>query len=159
MSDQLSSSSNASLSPNLISIVLVEDNPADAELTIRALRRGKINNPIHHLKDGVEALDFLFSEGAYSDRPIDSSPKVILLDLKLPKVSGLEVLRRLKSDPQTQTIPVVVLTSSGEDRDLINSYALGINSYIVKPVDFEQFSEAVQQIGLYWVLLNQTLEG
>lgn len=142
----------------LISIVLVEDNPADAELTIRALRRAKINNPIHHLQDGAEALDFLFCEGAYRDRAIDI-PKMILLDLKLPKVNGLEVLRRLKSDPRTQTIPVVVLTSSAEDRDVIDSCKLGVNSYIVKPVDFEQFNGAVQQIGFYWMLLNRNLDG
>lgn len=158
MSAQSSSSSIDFLSPQLVSIVLVEDNSADAELTIRALRRGKINNPIHHLQDGAEALDFLFCEGVYCDRVIDTPPKVILLDLKLPKVSGLEVLRRLKSDPRTQAIPVVVLTSSAQDRDMIDSYELGVNSYIVKPVDFEQFRESVQQIGLYWVLFNQTLE-
>ena len=159
MSEQSSFSSGDSLSTSLISIVLVEDNPADAELTIRALRRGKISNPIHHLEDGAEALDFLFCEGAYSDRAIDTPPKVILLDLKLPKVNGLEVLRRLKTDSRTQTIPVVVLTSSGQDRDVIDSYELGVNSYIVKPVDFEQFSEAIRQIGCYWVLLNQTPVG
>ncbi len=159
MPEQSSFSPGDSLSTSLISIVLVEDNPADAELTIRALRRGKISNPIHHLQDGAEALDFLFCEGAYSDRSIDIPPKVILLDLKLPKINGLEVLRRIKSDPRTQTIPVVVLTSSAEDRDVIDSYGLGVNSYIVKPVDFEQFNEAIQQIGFYWVLLNQTPAG
>lgn len=147
---------NHSLSTELIYIVLVEDNPADAELTIRALRRGKINNLIHHLQDGAEALDFLFCEGAFCDRVIDTLPKIILLDLKLPKIGGLEVLQRLKSDPRTQTIPVVVLTSSAEERDVMDSCKLGVNSYIIKPVDFEQFSEAVQHIGFYWVLLNRT---
>ncbi|WP_016952287.1 response regulator [Anabaena sp. PCC 7108] len=138
-----------------ISIVLVEDNPADAELVIRALRRGRIGNQLQWLQDGVEALDFLFCRGNYAHRNMTNQPKVILLDLKLPKVSGLEVLRQLKSDPRTQTIPVVMLTSSAEDKDVIESYQLGVNSYIVKPVDFEQFNYAVQQMGFYWVLFNR----
>ncbi|MDM9582277.1 MULTISPECIES: response regulator [unclassified Nostoc] len=138
-----------------ISIVLVEDNPTDAELTIRALRRGRIGNNIQLLQDGAEALDFLFCRGEYAHRSMTNQPKVILLDLKLPRVSGLEVLRQLKSDPRTQMIPVVVLTSSAEDQDMIESYQLGVNSYIVKPVDFEQFNQAVQQLGFYWILFNQ----
>ncbi|MBC6430662.1 response regulator [Nostoc sp. HG1] len=137
-----------------ISIVLVEDNPTDAELTIRALRRARITNHIQLLEDGAEALDFLFCRGDYAHRRMTNQPKVILLDLKLPRVSGLEVLRQLKSDPRTQIIPVVVLTSSAEDQDMIESYQLGVNSYIVKPVDFEQFNQAVQQLGFYWVLFN-----
>ncbi|AFZ26730.1 response regulator with CheY-like receiver domain and winged-helix DNA-binding domain [Cylindrospermum stagnale PCC 7417] len=137
-----------------ISIVLVEDNPADAELAMRALRRSRIGNQIQWLQDGAEALDFLFCRGDYAHRTMTNQPKVILLDLKLPKVNGLEVLRQLKSDPRTQTIPVVVLTSSAEDRDVIESYQLGVNSYIVKPVDCEQFNHAVQQLGFYWVLFN-----
>ncbi|MFN6559221.1 MAG: response regulator [Nostoc sp. ChiSLP01] len=138
-----------------ISILLVEDNPTDAELTIRALRRARIGNQIQLLKDGAAALDFIFCQGEYAHRTITNQPKVILLDLKLPKVSGLEVLRQLKSDPRTQKIPIVVLTSSAEDRDIIESYQFGVNSYIVKPVDFEQFNQAVQQLGFYWVLFNQ----
>ncbi|MEA5552543.1 response regulator [Anabaena cylindrica UHCC 0172] len=138
-----------------ISIVLVEDNPADAELAMRALRRARIGNQVQWLQDGAEALDFFFCLGKYTDRTITNQPKVVLLDLKLPKVNGLEVLRQLKSDPRTQTIPVVVLTSSAEDRDVIESYQLGVNSYIVKPVDFEQFNQAVQQLGFYWVLFNR----
>ncbi len=142
-----------------ISIVLVEDNPADAELSMRALRRAKIGNQIQWLQDGAEALDFFFCRGQYADRTITNQPKVVLLDLKLPKVSGLEVLRQLKSDPRTQTIPVVVLTSSAEDKDVIESYQLGGNSYIVKPVDFEQFNQAVQQLGFYWILCNRNIPG
>lgn len=138
-----------------ISILLVEDNRADAELTIRALRRGRIGNQVQLLEDGAAALDFIFCQGDYAHRTITNQPKVILLDLKLPKVSGLEVLRQLKSDPRTQMIPVVVLTSSAEHRDMIDSYQFGVNSYIVKPVDFEQFNQAVQQLGFYWVLFNQ----
>jgi CheY-like chemotaxis protein len=138
-----------------ISIVLVEDNPADAELSMRALRRAKIGNQVQWLQDGAEALDFFFCRGQYAERIMTNQPKVVLLDLKLPKVSGLEVLRQLKSDPRTQTIPVVVLTSSAEDKDVIESYQLGVNSYIVKPVDFEQFNQAVQQLGFYWILCNR----
>ncbi|MFN6537503.1 MAG: response regulator [Nostoc sp. EkiNYC01] len=151
MIDQLTDPS----SEQPISILLVEDNRADAELTIRALRRGRIGNQIQLLQDGAAALDFIFCQGDYAHRTMTNQPKVILLDLKLPKVSGLEVLRQLKSDPRTQMIPVVVLTSSAEDRDMIDSYQYGVNSYIVKPVDFEQFNQAVQQLGFYWVLFNQ----
>jgi two-component system response regulator len=138
-----------------IEILLVEDNPLDAELAVHALRRNKLANNIQIVEDGAEALDFLFCEGGYSGRNPHNAPRVILLDLKLPLVDGLEVLRRVKVDPRTRMIPVVVLTSSREERDVVESYKLGVNSYIVKPVDFEQFTEAVRQIGLYWVLLNE----
>lgn len=138
-------------------ILLVEDNPADAELSIRALRRGRISNPIQVLQDGVEALDFIYCRGNYAHREFSDFPKMILLDLKLPKISGLEVLKCLKSDPNTQSIPIVVLTSSAQDSDVVESYKLGVNSYIVKPVDFEQFNQAVEQLGFYWVVINKTL--
>jgi two-component system, response regulator len=136
-------------------ILLVEDNPQDLELTQRALRKANLANAIHVARDGAEALEFLFCEGQYSGRKIEDGPKVILLDLKLPKVDGLEVLKRIKTDPQTKSIPVVVLTSSKEQRDVVDSYQLGVNSYIVKPVNFEGFAAAVQEIGMYWLLLNQ----
>lgn len=136
-------------------ILLVEDNAQDLELTQRALRKGNITNRIHIARDGAEALDFLFCEGAHAARKIDEGPKVVLLDLKLPKVDGLEVLRRVKNDPRTKSIPVVVLTSSKEQRDVVESYHLGVNSYIVKPVNFEGFANAVLEIGMYWLLLNQ----
>ena len=138
-----------------VEILLVEDNPNDVELTLHALKKNNIANRIEIVRDGAEALDFIFCTGAYAPRNIDHAPKVILLDLKLPKVDGLEVLRQIKSDPRTRTIPVVVLTSSREERDIVESYNLGVNSYIVKPVDFEQFTEAVRHLGLYWLLLNQ----
>lgn len=137
-----------------LELLLVEDNPEDLELTLRALRKAKIANHIQVARDGAEALDFIFCEGAYATRRPDR-PKVILLDLKLPKVDGLEVLQRLKGDPRTRTIPVVMLTSSKEQSDLVKSYELGVNSYIVKPVNFEQFAAAVQELGFYWLLLNQ----
>lgn len=137
-----------------IELLLVEDNPEDLELTLRALRKAGIVNHIQVARDGAEALDFVFCEGAYAARGPDR-PKVILLDLKLPKVDGLEVLHRLKDDPRTRTIPVVMLTSSKEQSDLIKSYELGVNSYIVKPVNFEQFAAAVRDLGFYWLLLNQ----
>jgi two-component system response regulator len=139
----------------MVEILLVEDNPNDVVLTLRALKRYNLSNHIHVVVDGAEALEFIFATGAYADRAVEPTPKVILLDLKLPKVDGLEVLQRIKSDPQTRVIPVVVLTSSREQRDLVDSYHFGVNSYIVKPVDFEQFTEAMRQLGLYWVLLNQ----
>lgn len=139
-----------------IEILLVEDNPSEVELTLHSLRSSKISNRIEVVRDGAEALDFIFCTGQYAHRHIENSPKVVLLDLKLPKVDGLEVLQRVKSDPRTCTIPVVILTSSREDSDIIESYQLGVNSYIVKPVDFEQFTEAVRQLGLYWKLLNQS---
>ena len=141
---------------HLIEILLVEDNPGDVELTLLVMREHKLANRIHVVRDGAEALDFLFGTGIYQGRNIHDRPKVILLDLKLPKVDGIEVLRRIKSDPNTRTIPVVVLTSSREEKDVVDAYQLGVNSYIVKPVDFNQFSESVRQTGMYWVLLNQS---
>lgn len=137
-------------------ILLVEDNPNDEELAIRALKKQKIVNELLVVRDGAEALEFLFCEGRYTGRDPQRPPKVVLLDLKLPLVDGLEVLRHMKADPRTRTIPVVVLTSSREGPDVAEAYRLGVNSYIVKPVDFEQFAEAVRQVGLYWMLLNQT---
>ena len=137
-----------------IEILLVEDNPQDLELTQRALRKANLANYIHVARDGAEALEFLYCEGAHAGRKIEDTPKVILLDLKLPKMDGLQVLKRIKSDPRTRTIPVVVLTSSKEQNDVVESYHLGVNSYIVKPVNFERFAEAVQHLGMYWLLLN-----
>jgi two-component system response regulator len=138
-----------------VEILIVEDTPQDLELTLRALRKAKLSNRIQVARDGTEAIEFIFCEGAYADRKIEDGPKVILLDLKLPKVDGIEVLRRIKNDPRTNAIPVVVLTSSKEQRDVVESYRLGVNSYIVKPVNFEGFSSAVQELGMYWLLLNQ----
>jgi CheY-like chemotaxis protein len=143
------------MSAKPVEILLIEDNPSDEELTIHALRSHQIANNIQVVRDGAEALDFIFHTGAFADRSAGERPKVILLDLKLPKVDGLEVLRRIKSDPGTRSIPVVVLTSSREESDIIESYNLGVNSYMVKPVDFTQFGETVRQLGLYWLLLNQ----
>jgi two-component system, response regulator len=140
---------------NSIEILLVEDNPNDVELTLHALKKNKIANSVHVARDGAEALEFLFGTGEFAKRIINRPPKVILLDLKLPKVDGMEVLKRIKSDERTRAIPVVVLTSSREERDIVESYQLGVNSFITKPVDFEQFTEAVRQLGLYWLLLNQ----
>lgn len=125
------------------------------ELTKRALKKANLANRIHVARDGAEALDFLFCEGEYANRDASEIPNLILLDLMLPKINGLEVLKRIKSDPRTKATPVVVLTSSKEQRDVVESYQLGVNSYIVKPVDFEQFSAAVQEVGLYWLILNQ----
>ena len=144
------------MSQKPIEILLVEDNPNDEELTLYALKKNNVTNHIQVVRDGAEALEYLFCIGAYAHRRIDDVPKVILLDLKLPKVDGLEVLKRIKTDERTRILPVVVLTSSQEERDIVESYQLGVNSYIVKPVDFEQFVEAVHQLGLYWMLLNQT---
>ena len=141
---------------NCIEILLVEDNPNDLELALRALQKAKITNRIQIARDGEEALNFIFCEGNHSSRRIEDTPKVILLDLKLPKVDGLEVLRRLKGDPRTRSIPVVVMTSSKEQNDVVESYQLGSNSYIVKPVNFERFADAVQKLGFYWLLLNQS---
>ena len=138
-----------------LEILLVEDNPNDAELAIHALRKRNLANSLIHVEDGQAALDFLFGTGAYEGRDVNHLPKVVLLDLKLPKVDGIEVLRRLRADARTKLLPVVVLTSSREERDVIATYELGANSYIVKPVEFENFSEAVSNLGLYWLLLNE----
>lgn len=143
------------MTEHAIDILLVEDTPSDVALTMHTFKKYHLANSIHVVRDGAEALDFIFCNGAYASRDINSGPKAILLDLKLPLISGLEVLRQIRSDPRTQFIPVVVLTSSREDRDIIESYELGVNSYIVKPVDFEQFTEAVRTLGMYWLLLNQ----
>jgi len=140
---------------NDVEILLVEDNPSDSELAIRALKQSKLANLIELVEDGEQALDFIFARGKYSTRVGIAKPKVIFLDLKLPKVDGLEVLRELKSHEESKYIPVVVLTSSKEERDIMESYKLGVNSYITKPVDFEKFIEAVKGIGFYWLLLNQ----
>ncbi|HEX7534755.1 MAG TPA: response regulator [Syntrophales bacterium] len=140
---------------NVLDIILVEDNPDDVELTLDALKTHKLSNRVKVLRDGEEALDYFFGTGKYADRDVCDRPKVILLDLKLPKVDGLEVLRRIRSDERTKTLPVVVLTSSNEQKDRIESYQLGVNSYIVKPVEFDSFARAVAQIGFYWVLLNK----
>ncbi len=136
-------------------ILLVEDNPDDELLTLRAFERSKIANEIVVVRDGAEALDYLFGTGAYAGRNASRLPQVVLLDLKLPKVDGLEVLRRLRADDRTRLLPVVILTSSDEERDIVDSYSLGANSYVRKPVDFVQFGEAVRQLGLYWLLFNQ----
>ncbi len=141
--------------PDEIEILLVEDNPHDVEMTLRALKKHNLANKVHVVKDGAEALDYIFATGIYAERNIDDHPKVILLDLKLPKVDGMEVLRRIRADERTKCIPVVVLTSSQEERDIVETYKLGVNSYIVKPVDFDKFLSTVQELGLYWLLLNK----
>lgn len=138
-----------------VEILLVEDNPEDVEITLRAFQKYDLANRIHVVRDGEEALECLFSTGRYAELSACSNTRLILLDLILPKVSGFEVLRRCKSDPRTKNIPVVVLTSSREERDLIDSYNLGVNGYVVKPVDFRQFTEAIRQLGLYWLLTNR----
>ncbi|MDA2932795.1 response regulator [Acidobacteria bacterium AH-259-D05] len=140
---------------NEVEILLVEDNPHDVELTLRAFKKRHLSNKVHVVKDGAEALEFIFGTGAYAHRNAEDRPRVILLDLKLPKVDGLEVLRKIKSDPRTKTTPVVVLTSSKEERDIAESYQLGVNSYIVKPVDFDKFVDSVTELGCYWLLLNK----
>jgi len=137
-----------------VEILLVEDNQRDAELTIRALKKNNLANRLVHVQDGAEALDFLFGRGKYAEREINQRPRLVLLDLKLPKVSGLEVLRTIKQHEQTKNIPVVVVTSSIEDPDIQSAYALGVNSYVVKPVQFEAFSEAISRLGIYWLLVN-----
>ena len=137
-------------------ILLVEDNPDDVELTLRAFKKNNVANGVVVTRDGAEALDFLFGRGAYEGRDLSVMPVVIFLDLKLPKIDGLEVLRRLRADERTKLLPVVILTSSKEEQDVISGYSLGANSYVRKPVDFEQFVEAVRQLGLYWLLLNET---
>ena len=136
-------------------ILLVEDNPDDVELTLRALKVHNIANEVIVASDGVEALDYLFAKGAYAGRDTTVMPQLILLDLKLPKVDGMEVLRRLRADDRTAVLPIVILTSSKEEQDLVNGYRLGANSYIRKPVDFSQFSDAVKNLGLYWLVLNE----
>ena len=141
------------------SILLVEDNPDDEILTVRALKKNNILNDIIVVRDGAEALDYLFGAGSYADRDMTVMPQLILLDLKLPKIDGLEVLRRIRGNEKTRLLPVVVLTSSSEEQDMIESYSLGANSYIRKPVDFNQFSEAVKNLGLYWLVLNESPVG
>jgi two-component system, response regulator len=138
-----------------VEILLVEDNPSDQELTIKALKKYNFSNNITMVENGADALDYVFAEGAYSSRNILLNPKLILLDLKLPKVSGLEVLKKIKSDSRTKKIPVVMLTSSKEEKDIVESYEYGVTSYIVKPVDFNKFIESIKGIGYYWLLLNQ----
>ena len=139
-----------------VDILLVEDNPRDTELTIRALNKHNITNQLVVLEDGADALDFLFCKGKYSDRVISNQPKVILLDLKLPKINGLEALKAIKADKRTKMIPVVMVTSSRQDSDMKNAYEYGANSYVVKPVDFNKFVEAMSHLVLYWLLINQS---
>jgi two-component system response regulator len=143
------------MNTNETDILLVEDSKDDAELAIHALRRENLANNIYTARDGEEALDFLFCRGSFTERSFDRPPKLVLLDLKLPKVDGIEVLKQLKKDPRTRIIPVVILTSSKEERDLVNGYELGVNSYIQTPVDFEQFRQTVKTVGLYWMVINQ----
>jgi len=147
---------NNNIADRFVEILLVEDDPNDAELTMRALKRNNLANNVYHVQDGAEALDFIFSRGAFKDRAGSRLPKVILLDLKLPKVDGMQVLRSIRADKEKGLIPVVVLTSSKEESDRLKSYGLGANSYIVKPVEFDKFAEAVSSLGLYWLLLNQS---
>ena len=137
-----------------VEILLIEDNRHEAKLLIRNLRKNNLANHLLHLDDGAEALNFIFAKEKYSDRQVEDCPRLILLDLKIPKVDGFEILKRIKSDPRTQSVPVVILTSSREEQDIVNSYKLGANSYIVKPVNFDSFSKAVTELGLYWMLLN-----
>ncbi len=137
-----------------IEILLVEDNPNDVELTLRAFKKHNLANKVHVVSDGQEALDFIFCTGAYSNRDFKKPPKIVLLDLKLPKVNGKEVLQKIKSDERTKTIPVVVMTSSQEEKDVFESYRLGVNSFVVKPVNFEKFVETVSELGLYWMVIN-----
>jgi two-component system, response regulator len=141
--------------PHRVEILLVEDNAEDAELTMRALRRNKIVNDILVVEDGVEALDLLFCRGSHKDRTFSRPPKLVLLDLKLPRLGGMEVLRAIRADERTKAIPVVIFTSSNEERDLIDSYKLGVNAYAQKPIDFVQFAETVRQIGMFWMLVNE----
>jgi two-component system, response regulator len=145
-------------SDNAVEILLVEDNPRDAELTIRALKKGNLANSLYHVEDGVEALDFLFARGKYSDRDINLAPKVVLLDLKLPRIDGLEVLTAIKADERTQSIPVVIITSSAEDPDVKKAYQLGANSYVIKPVQFDSFMEAMVRVGIYWLMVNHPIK-
>jgi CheY-like chemotaxis protein len=136
-------------------VLLVEDNPNDVELTLHALKRHNLANDVHVVGDGAEAFDFIFGEGKHAGRDVNERPALVLLDLKLPRVGGLEVLRRVKADPRTKTIPIVVLTSSREESDVVEAYELGVNSYIVKPVEFNKFVEAASQVGLYWLVINE----
>ena len=145
-------------SDNAVEILLVEDNPRDAELTIRALKKKNLANSLYHVEDGVEALDFLFARGRYSDRDINEAPKVVLLDLKLPRVDGLEVLTAIKADERTNSIPVVVVTSSTEDPDVKKAYQLGANSYVIKPIQFDAFMEAMVKVGIYWLMVNHPIK-
>ncbi|MEP7318438.1 MAG: response regulator [Panacibacter sp.] len=140
---------------NQVEILLIEDNMSDAELIIRSLRKVNLANKLMHLKDGAEALDFIFRKGQFSNRSADSLPRVILLDIKMPKVDGIEVLRQIKGNEETKLIPVVIMTSSKEEKDIIDSYSLGVNSYVVKPLEFAGFAKAVSELGLYWVITNQ----
>lgn len=139
----------------IVEILLVEDNDSDAKLTIRALKKKNLGNNLVHVTDGAEALDFLFARGEYAHRQVSEVPKVILLDLNMPRIGGLDVLREIRKHEKTMFIPVVIMTSSREDRDIVDSYKLGVNSYVVKPVEFENFSKAVADLGMYWVLVNQ----
>jgi len=144
------------MNPNSVEILLVEDNITDAELTIRELKKHNMANNLVHLKDGEEALNFLFATGKYADsREIQYPPKVVLLDIQMPKVNGIEVLQKIKTDPKTRSVPVVILTSSKENPDIQKCYELGANSYIVKPVNFDGFAQAIKNLGFYWLLLNQ----
>ena len=143
---------------NAVEILLVEDNPRDAELTIRALKKKNLANSLYHVEDGVEALDFLFARGRYSDRDINDAPKVVLLDLKLPRLDGLEVLTAIKADERTQAIPVVIITSSAEDPDVQKAYQLGANSYVIKPVQFDSFMDAMIRVGIYWLMVNHPIK-
>lgn len=143
------------MTDRIVEILLVEDNKRDADLTLRALKKRNLNNKIVWVKDGEAALDYLFARNEYEHRSINNKPKVVLLDLKMPKVDGLEVLKEIRTHPVTKTIPVVILTSSKEEQDIVKSYEYGVNSYIVKPVDFTKFLDSVADVGLYWLLLNQ----
>jgi two-component system response regulator len=143
------------MSYNEVDILLIEDNMEDAELTIYTLNKINLANHLFHVKDGAEALDFIFAKGEYSERQIDKKPKVILLDIKMPKVDGIEVLRTLKANESTRTIPVVIMTSSREEQDIVTSYHLGVNSYVVKPIHTDEFVKAVSQLGLYWLIINE----
>ena len=138
-------------------ILLVEDNPDDAEMTIRSLRKVNLAHNLFHVEDGQEALDYLLARGKFAGRDTGLQPKVVLLDIKMPRVDGIEVVRQLKSNELTKSIPIVIMTSSGEEKDMLDSYRLGVNSYVVKPVNFESFAKAVSELGLYWLMINRTV--